>query len=184
MKYLIVDLEATDTTTGTSEIIEFGYAIIEDGKIATRGGSFIKPAHSSLTPFIKELTSITEEDLESAPSFTSFFDAFFSNFNPKEYIFVGWGNYDIKMVNTMCRLWGLDFPKFKGHMNLKNQHKNFYGFKEERSLGRALRHANIQFEGTPHRGSDDAYNSAKLFLDLIQKGWVPKFDEVPKIWYN
>ena len=57
MKYLIVDLEATDTTTGTSEIIEFGYAIIEDGKIATKGGSFIKPAHSSLTPFIKKLMS-------------------------------------------------------------------------------------------------------------------------------
>ena len=45
----------------------------------------------------------------------------------------------------------------------------FYGFKDERGLQRALRHANIKFEGSPHSGADDAYNTAKIFLDLLEK---------------
>ena len=80
------------------------------------------------------------------------------------------------MFERMCRLWDIPIPKFAGYMNLKNEHKRFYGFKQERGLGRALRHANLDFDGFHHRAIDDAFNTARLFNDLQSKGWTPKFD--------
>lgn len=178
MKYLVVDLEATDPyLTGITEIIEFGYAVIQDNEIQGYGGSFIKPVYSRLTPFIAELTSITEEDLADAPIFEDFLERFSEDFDVSEYVFVAWGNYDRSMLDRMCRLWGAPEIPFKGYINLKNSHKRFYDFSKERGLARAMRHANIPFEGFHHRGIDDAKATAKIFLDLVQKGWEPKFDQ-------
>lgn len=173
MKYLIVDVESTEPTSDICEIIEFGYAVVEGGKIVQKGGSFIKPIYSKLTEFISTLTSIKQEDLDNAPIFEDFvYDHLLEKFNPSEYVFVAWGNYDKTMFQSMCMLWGIEAPNFAGYVNLKEQQAKFYGFKKERGLGRALRHAHIEFEGFHHRGEDDAYNTAKLFLDLVGKGWV------------
>ena len=49
----------------------------------------------------------------------------------------------------------------------------FYGFTKERGMAKALRHANIELEGTHHRGGDDANNIAKLFIDMMIKDWDP-----------
>lgn len=177
MKYLIVDLEATEPwLTGITEIIEFGFAAVEDNQIKATGGTFIKPTYSELTPFIRELTSITDENLVDAPIFEDFLEDFSKTFDPYELIFVAWGDYDRGMLDRMCRLWGAPEIPFKGYINLKNHHKRFYGFSKERGLKKALNHAGIPFEGFQHRGIDDAHNTAKLFLDLIGKGWEPKFD--------
>lgn len=174
MKYLIVDVESTDHSEGgICEIIEFGHAVVEGAEIKSKGGSFIKPNYSRVTWFIEQLTSITNKDLENSPVFEDFFyDYLLDKFDPSEYTFVGWGDYDITIFESMCKLWGIPIPKFAGYMNLKREHAAFYGFKKERGLARALRHANIEFEGFHHRGEDDAYNTAKLFLDLVEKGWV------------
>lgn len=178
MKYLIVDLEATDMNpnNGISEIIEFGFAEVEDNQIKSKGGSFIKPVFSKLTPFIEQLTTITESDLEKAPIFEDFLYDFSKKLDLTEFVFVAWGNYDRQMLNSMCRLWGAPEIPFQGYINLKRSHKEFYGFSKERGLKRALNHARITMDGTHHRGIDDAYNTAKLFLDLVQKGWEPKLD--------
>ncbi len=173
MKYLIVDVESTDTVDNAfPEVIEFGYAIVEDNKIVDKGGSFIKPVHGTLSYFIEQLTSITEQDLEYAPTFDQFYNSFFTIAEPKDYVFVAWGNYDSGMMDRMCKLWNLPELEFAKRINLKDEHKRFYGFSKERGLQRALNHAGLGFEGFHHRGSDDAYNTARLFLQLVEKGWI------------
>lgn len=172
MKYLIVDVESTNGATNSiTEIIEFGYAIIEDRQIVYRDGVYIKPHYSELDPFITQLTGITEGHLRNAKKFNTVAAELFSNLTPKDYAFVSWGNYDSKMIDKMCELWEMPRLSFAKRINLKNEHKRFYGFKDERGLQRALRHANIRFEGSPHSGADDAYNTAKIFLDMLEKGW-------------
>ena len=177
MKYMIVDLEATDPyLTGITEVIEFGYAIVEDNKIQGYGGSFIKPVYSQLTSVISKLTSIVEDDLKNAPVFEDFLNGFIEDFDVTEWVFVAWGDYDKDMLRRMCLLWNAPEMPFKAHINLANCHKRFYGFKKQRGLKRALNHAQIELEGFHHRGVDDAHNTAKIFLDLIGKGWIPEFD--------
>ena len=172
MKYLIVDLEATNGATNTTtEVIEIGYVTVEKGKIRETGGFYVKPHYSSLDPFIERLTGITEETLRYAEKFDAVSEKMLELFPPSEYIFVGWGEYDSKMIDKMFDLWERPRPNFLDRINLKRAHARFYGFKEERGLARALRHAMIEFEGTPHSGRDDAYNTAKLFLDMTEKGW-------------
>lgn len=172
MKYLIVDVESTNGATNSiTEIIEFGYAIVEDKEIIYHDGVYIKPHYSTLDPFIVDLTGITEEHLKSAKKFNTVAAELFAELTPEKYTFVSWGNYDSKMIDNMCELWNIPRLNFAQRVNLKNEHKRFYKFKEERGLQRALRHANILFEGTPHSGADDAYNTAKLFLDMKAKGW-------------
>lgn len=175
MKYLIVDLEATNGATNTTpEVIEIGYTTIEKGRICERGGFYVKPHYSSLDPFIERLTGITENDLRYADKFDVVSEKMLEIFPPNEYIFVGWGGYDGQMLNKMFDLWERPRPDFIDRINLKEAHARFYGFKKERGLARALRHAVIEFEGTPHSGRDDAYNTAKLFLDMVAKGWEIK----------
>lgn len=174
MKYMIVDFEATSAAvTGISEIIEFGYAIVEDGDIVEKGTSFIKPVYSSLDYFIEELTSISDVDLENAPMFEDFLVGFASKYTLEDYVFVSWGAYDHNILRYMCNLWNIEYPPYIGFMNLKREHKMFYGFSKEKGMAKALAHANIELEGTHHRGGDDANNIAKLFIDMMIKDWDP-----------
>lgn len=177
MKYLVVDLECTDQNMfGVTEIIEFGYAVVSENRVEKIDGEFIKPTQSKLSPFIKELTGITEKDIEHAPTFKQFFlQHLMARFNPREYVFVGWGNFDKNTFVAMCELWGVDVPRFAGWINLKNEHKRFHGFKDERGLKRALNHAGLGMLGQHHRGVDDAHNTARLFIDMRANGWDPKF---------
>lgn len=182
MKYMIVDFEATSAAvTGISEIIEFGYAIVEDGDIIEKGTSFIKPVYSSLDYFIEELTSISDADLEDAPIFEDFLATFASRYNLRDYVFVSWGAYDHHILRDMCNLWGIIYPPYIGFMNLKREHKMFYGFTKERGMAKALRHANIELEGTHHRGGDDANNIAKLFIDMMIKDWDPATGDLTQL---
>lgn len=172
MKYLIVDVESTNgATNNITEVIEFGYAIVEDGKIIHRDGVYIKPHYSKLDPFITDLTGITDNHLRNAKKFNTVAAEVFTKFYPKDYAFVSWGNYDSQMMDKMCELWNMPKLAFIERINLKNEHKRFYGFKEERGLQRAIRHAEFKFDGSPHSGADDAYNTARLFVDMLNKGW-------------
>jgi len=75
--YLVVDLEATCSDDGSipkreMEIIEIG-AVLVDGQSMEpidEYQTFIRPVRRpQLTPFCTQLTSITQADLASAPSF-------------------------------------------------------------------------------------------------------------------
>ena len=44
-----------------------------------------------------------------------------------------------------------------------------YGITTDLGVGQALEHLGMEFEGTPHRGDDDAYNIARI----LQKVFIP-----------
>lgn len=98
--YLIIDFEATCCDHGTvpkqeMEIIEFGAVMLQRStmQIVDEFQSFIRPVRNpQLTPFCTELTTITQQDVDAAPDFSSVITALKQWLKPySNYIFCSWG---------------------------------------------------------------------------------------------
>jgi inhibitor of KinA sporulation pathway (predicted exonuclease) len=47
-------------------------------------------------------------------------------------------------------------------VNLKAEFSRHFGLKKKLGISAALRHLGLQFDGSPHRGIDDAKNVARI----------------------
>lgn len=101
MKYFL-DFEGT----------QFNHRIISIGAVCENGHSFyslVKPeSHYKITELITNMTGITKEDIDNAPSATEVFENFYNwvseqekeNWNPQWY---AWGNEDLNFVRNTFR---------------------------------------------------------------------------------
>ncbi len=175
-KILVVDLEATcwegDPPTGeSSEIIEIGLCILDvaTGERSDTQGILIKPQRSTLSDYCQKLTTITPEMLADAPSFSEACGLLMGKYESSERTWASYGDYDrLKMVQQ-CEDWGVPFPFGRSHINVKNLFALQQGLKHEVGLQQATALLDIPFEGTIHRGVDDAWNIA-IVLDRVLFG--------------
>jgi len=168
--YVIVDLESTCCDKGTipnneGEIIEIG-AVVAKGESLSYLASFttfVKPIKvPTLTPFCTKLTSITQQDVDSAPRFSeaaSLFEQWLSKY--PNHLFCSWGNYDKNHLNSESLLYKIPCPIQAPHINLKRYLARYQKVKRM-GLQNALLHYNFSFDGICHRGVDDAKNALKL----------------------
>jgi inhibitor of KinA sporulation pathway (predicted exonuclease) len=175
MNYIILDLEATceqNNRDFPNETIEIGAVKIDENfNIVSTYNEFIKPKiNPILTDFCKQLTSITQEDIDNAKTFPDVIRHFknWIGVGTEEYILCSWGFYDKKQFTRDCELHGLDSSWTNRHISLKHQ---FGTIRNEKPCGmeKALNKLNIPLEGTHHRGIDDAKNIAKIFLMYKEK---------------
>jgi inhibitor of KinA sporulation pathway (predicted exonuclease) len=168
---LVVDVEATCCDQGSIErpdieIIEIGAVMVETASMTqvSEFSTFVKPVvHAQLTPFCTKLTSIRQMDVDQAPLYSEAIQHLtewmrdYSNC-----AFCSWGNYDRYQFQYDCERNQTPYPFGDVHFNLKAMfHKN-QAIKKRCSVSTAMKFAEIEFEGTPHRGIDDARNIAKL----------------------
>lgn len=175
--YLIIDLEATCCNDGSfprheMEIIEIGAVMVCSGthQNVDEFQTFVRPIrHPTLTIFCKELTSITQQQVESAVAFVDAFSALTTwadGFAP--YTFCSWGDYDRRQFQSDCKFSGIPYT-LGDHINLKQQFTVATGASRRMGLAKALQKAGLSFDGTHHRGIDDARNIARL-VPLIFAG--------------
>ena len=179
MKWIILDLEATcweKRGQGPSEIIEIGALCVDDEKkIIGEFQSFVKPqAHPKLSPFCIDLTSINQEMVETAPCFLEAQHAFTTWIRDfeEDYMLCSWGNYDRNKFIEDCRMHGLDILWIRPHISLKHQYATIKNLRRPRGIQHVLKLEGLEFEGTHHRGIDDARNIAKIFIKYYGK-WRP-----------
>lgn len=169
--YLVVDLEATCSEDSTvprdeMEIIEIGAVMLNSQTFETESDfqTFVRPVrHPQLTPFCIGLTGITPAQVASAPAFQEaiaemkeWIDGF------DDALFCSWGDYDRKQFLQDCQYHQVAYPFVAGHLNLKEEFASRVGRQKQMGIGQALRHLGLQFEGSPHRGLDDARNIAGI----------------------
>ena len=170
MLYIIIDLEATCWKNvmdfSIMEIIEIGAVKLDCDtlEVISEFPRFVRPVvNPLLSDFCKELTSITQKEIDEAETFNIIFPQLLEWIGDEDYKLVTWGNYDPKQFEIDCRRHNIDLPeKFENrHINLK---KEFAKQKQCRPCGmkQALRILKIPLEGTHHRGIDDARNIAKI----------------------
>jgi 3'-5' exoribonuclease 1 len=168
--YIVFDLEATcdDKKEITNEVIEIGAVKInEQGQIVDSFQRFVKPVlHPVLTDFCKNLTKIRQEDVDTAQGFKEVI-ADFQKWIGEDYILCSWGFYDKKQLKQDCLLHQIPSEWVEKHISLKHQYQTLKNLKRAVGTRKALALEGLEFEGTPHRGINDAKNIAKIFIKYL-----------------
>ncbi|WP_298416776.1 3'-5' exonuclease [uncultured Kordia sp.] len=173
---IIVDLEATcwngKIPDGqVNEIIEIGICVLntETGNITQNEGILIKPERSEVSEFCTELTTITQELLDTEGiSFAEALTKLRVEYDPKQYTWASYGQYDLNMLKRQCKLRNMEYPMGANHINVKTTFTEVKGLRKKVGMNGALQILNIPLEGTHHRGIDDAKNIGKI-LDWCLK---------------
>jgi 3'-5' exoribonuclease 1 len=175
MNYIILDLEATcwpEKGKYQSEIIEIGAVKInKDKQIIDEYNAFIKPIiYPELSDFCKQLTSIKQAQIDIAQGFPIVIEQFKNWIGiDDEYLLCSWGFYDKKQFTSDCNLHKLDPGWINPHISVKQQYAVIRSLQKPIGLGSAIMYEGMIFEGTAHRGIDDAKNIARIFLKFFEK---------------
>lgn len=171
--FVILDIETNVEKDTPIEkhfhVIQIGATRITNGDYVNYGSfdSFIKTQDIvehpevgvKLTDFIKELTKISQEQVDAAETFPEVWNRFLVFSAPYFEYFASWGRYDWTLLKRNCYHYGLPFP-FKYHVNLKDYYKAIYR-NEEVAMGSGVKAA-CNFFGIPfneagaHNGMEDA----------------------------
>jgi inhibitor of KinA sporulation pathway (predicted exonuclease) len=174
--FLIIDLEATcsnkkEISRREMEIIEIGAVMVEADnlKIISEFQTFIKPVrHPILTDFCRQLTSITQQQVDNAPLYQiaiANLQQWLSQYS--NFIFGSWGDYDRKQFQQDSNFHSVPYPIDSEHINLKKLFSKSQGFSYTHGMTKALELAGIELEGIHHRGIDDARNIARLIPYIL-----------------
>ncbi len=169
--YLIVDLEATCSDDGAvprgeMEIIEIG-AVVQNAhtfEIESEFQGFVRPVHHpELTEFCTGLTGIAQSQVDGAPLFPEALEAFREwMYAFDDTLFCSWGDYDRNQFVQDCGFHNVGWPFRSGHLNLKAEFSKAMGLTKKLGVVEALRKLGMTFEGSHHRGLDDARNMARI----------------------
>ena len=171
---LVVDLEATcdDRNRKPSlvpkeemETIEIGAVLVETRTLekVDELGIFVKPVrHPTLTDFCKQLTSITQRDVDAAPLFPEAAASVARFLAGRRALFCSWGDYDKKQLAQDAAFHKMRLPFGQEHLNLKKRFSEQLGEPKRFGMDGALARVGLALEGTHHRGIDDARNIARL----------------------
>jgi inhibitor of KinA sporulation pathway (predicted exonuclease) len=179
-----VDLEATCDEVGESEsprplavvpdqmeTIEVGLVVIdlETLEIVDEFQRFVRPQiNPLLTDFCKKLTSIQQGDVDSAGTYVEVgqeLGAFIARYPNAAW--ASWGDYDARQLErdagfAACPslLAGLQ------HFNVRKWHKGLYD-NQAKSLKQTVEAMGLVWQGTYHRGIDDAKNVASIIKEML-----------------
>lgn len=176
---VIVDVEKTCDNKPRNEYEQFLDEIIEIGAvkfnlntltIEDEFQAFIKPRVQSnkiLTDYCKNLTGITQEQIDSAHSFETEYNRFAKWFGSyKKNQFASWGN-DLKSIQLDCTDNGIEC-KYLTNWDLKRFYQEIEGIKGI-GLDKAMSRSNLEFQGNRHRALDDAKNTAYILREVLKK---------------
>ncbi|UEP40695.1 3'-5' exonuclease [Burkholderia sp. B21-005] len=166
---LVVDLEATcdeNVPSFDMETIEIGAAwIAADGVVLDRFQSFARPiVNPTLTPFCKQLTGITQADVDAAPLFPMAADAlraFVAKNQDASSVWMSWGAWDRTQLERDSARHGVAMPIALPHQNAKRLFAKTKRIKQV-GMAKACELVGLTLVGAHHRALDDALNVARL----------------------
>ena len=173
---VVIDLEATcwntaeEKAANTSEIIEIGVCVLNvlTGEITKPAGLIIKPRQSRISPFCEELTTITQEMVDGGMSFEDGLAILKADYGVGNRMMAAYGNYDKTMLTRQCASFGIK-PMFdQTYINISALATLKLKANKRVGLKSALNRLGLKFEGTQHRGVDDAVQAARVLWELIK----------------
>jgi inhibitor of KinA sporulation pathway (predicted exonuclease) len=177
--WLVIDLEATTDEGGwpltDMEIIEIGATLVNrEGRELDHFQRFVRPLRRPmLTPFCRELTRITQAQIDGAQPLSEvwpLFERWLGQHHARLEGWASWGDYDRKQLLQEWQRSQLHSALAQlPHMNLKQRFAKARRLERPLGLNGALQLAGLQFTGQQHRALEDARNTARL-LPLILPG--------------
>lgn len=179
--YFVVDVEATcdeddRISRAETEIIEIGGVLVAEATLVGEEEfqTFVRPGrHPVLTPFCRKLTSITQAQVDDAPRFPVAMQRLGAFLRGRDALFCSWGDYDANQFARDARRHDVRLPLGRDHWNLKEEFRRRSGDSKKLGVGQALRRVGLTFDGTAHRGIDDARNIARLLPYALGRSPFP-----------
>ena len=167
-KIIVVDVESTcwkgkPSEGQINEIIEVGLGIIN------KQSYIVKPKLSIISNFCTELTSITQEMVDNGEDFDQVCEKIRYEYGTDSRIWASFGEYDKNQFRKCCSRFNVKYPFSDMHWNIKSIASIFYGW-PEMGMDNLLNKLGLKLEGRHHRGVDDAYNVAKILIDILRRG--------------
>ncbi len=176
---LVIDIEATcwepkdsKPADQENEIIEIGLTVLNARslELGPPVSILVRPDYSEVSEFCTQLTTITQKMLDNnGISYNEACMRLREEFNSRSQLWASWGDFDREIFFADSVRKGVEYPFGRRHMNLKTMSGLLHGKVQWAGVGRSLRRLGLKFEGTPHRGVDDSYNIARIFVELIKK---------------
>ncbi|HET6572819.1 MAG TPA: 3'-5' exonuclease [Fimbriiglobus sp.] len=173
---LVIDIEATcwegNPPAGqTSEVIEIGVCPLEISTLTRLGkrSMMVRPERSVVSPFCTGLTTITPEMAAGGVTFREACKTLRREFLADQRAWASFGDYDRKQFERQCRETGMPYPFGPTHLNVKTLFALSRGLPREIGAREAVEAFGHTFEGTHHRGDDDAWNVAAVLIEVLRK---------------
>lgn len=180
--YVVIDFEATCEPVNPlgylHEIIEFPAVIIDakTDEIVSEFHEYCRPVvNPYLTDFCKELTGITQTQVDCASSFPTIlkkFDDWIKDAIPSgTFCVVTDGPWDMnRCLKNQCLNLRIDIPHyFHRWVNVRKHFLHYYNIPNT-NLEMMLKYLGLEFEGRQHSGIDDSRNIARILIRLKKDG--------------
>ncbi|KAJ3091299.1 cytosolic leucyl tRNA synthetase [Quaeritorhiza haematococci] len=186
--YAVFDVEATCVSDGgweyPNEIIEFPIVLV-DGRtleVVDEFHRYVRPViNPKLSDFCKELTGITQEDIDKADPFTtvlSEFESWLSKYAKypftRRVMFVTDGPWDLRdFARKQCEASLISRPPYwRRWVDVRKLHHGFYDRPQRENIAGMLKHFGMEFEGREHCGLHDARNIARIAIRMMKDGCI------------
>ena len=180
-KYLALDLElnnADDGSTPNPKIIQVGVAIgsaRQDPKEWITKKWYVK-INDPIYPFITDLTGITTQDIQQFGMTHYDIGQELSRLIKEHDVFVNpvtWGGGDSTELKDEFNQHGIEFRHFgRRWIDVKTWYTLRLlanGKRPSGGLSSAMGVYKLQFEGEAHRADVDAYNTLRLFFEILKR---------------
>ena len=161
--YAIVDIETTGTYAAANSITEISIQVFDGNRVVEKFETLVNPKQP-IPRYIQAFTGITNEMVQSAPSFGDVAETVYSILHNK--IFVAHNvNFDYSFIKGHLAEEGYNFSA-KKLCTVRLSRKIFPGFRSY-SLGNLCQSLSIQLSSR-HRAGGDAEATVQVFEKLLQ----------------
>lgn len=179
-RYICIDLEMSEFKPEmrfcvpgcNGEVIQFGAVMLDENcNMISKFSSYVKPAYSSVTPVIQELTGITNSNLQGADDFITVFDKFSYWRGEGDITTFCWSKSDHNQLWNELEAKGQHrydlFACLKDFVDLQKVFGNLLSSHVAVSLESAMRLLQMDYKGQIHTAYSDSFNTARILHKLF-----------------
>lgn len=183
MNYLVVDFEFTFYKRPVGRPRAFFPEIIEVGAVKLVGENLQEAG--KLQNFVKphffpkhakdamDFCMITDKDMKKGIEFPAMLEKLAAMYEAGDTLFVAWGDADYKVLEEGCNSHKLENPiRLEDYLDLAEAYKLWRGEENTPSLKTAIAEMEVSADGLAHTAFDDAYNTGKVLVKMLEKGWT------------
>lgn len=176
MNYIVYDLEFNQKEKNNDiplnfEILQIGAVKLDnDLNVVSTFNTFVKPnIFPNIHPYIKELTKITEEDVNDAPDFIHAVDNFLNFIGNEKYTLCTWGEADINEFINNLNFYNIPTSIMKyNHIDIQLYASKFFKYPKGSRIGlkNTIDILNLPENSTFHNALHDAIYTAEVFKQI------------------
>ncbi|KMK76408.1 ATP-dependent DNA helicase DinG [Alkalihalobacillus pseudalcaliphilus] len=165
-RYVVLDLETTGHSPRQGDkIIQIGAVVIEGGQIVERFASYVQPG-KEIPPFITELTGITDELVQQAPTFNELIPLIIPMFESADLVAHN-VLFDYSFLKEALQEHGYAFSP-SNQFDTVELARILLPSEESYKLGHLAERLGFDHD-RPHQADSDAEVTGQLFLFLMNK---------------